>query len=422
MPSEFEASRGRVRVGSFLAWSLAALGTSAAVLVAMAVVGGLAATLCEIILTGSLQMATDGVSPDAMNLGMVVAQLAVIAIALPWWRYVMQRSFVRERAAAMPPRTFRERALTWMSLALLGIGLQVVISLILTIASLFFPTTMDEYSELMTDAGVGVLTVLNVLSTAILAPICEEIACRGIMLEYSLRAVCPAWNGKTGARGVTVTATMFLLANALQAAIFGFMHMNIVQGTYAFAIGLLQGWIYWRTGRLRYAIGSHLAVNASSFLLDPLLELSAWLPELVGSTWFLVVGVGSLVVGAMLFARIWCSRGAVVPMAPGGGVVPGAVGEAAPSAPAASLDGADGPLPGRAVSGSAAPVPPGSPVAPAAPVPPGTPVAPAAPVLPGAPAVPAAPAAPVPSGSPTVPARDLSAAPQPGCDPAALDR
>ena len=398
MPSEFEAPRSRVRVGSFLAWSLAALGTSAAVLVAMAVVSGLAATLCEIILTGSLEMATDGVSSDAMSLGNVVAQLAVIAIALPWWRYVMQRSFVRERAAAMPPRTFRERALTWVSLALLGIGLQIVISLILTIAALFFPTTMDEYSELMTDAGVGVLTVLNVLSTAILAPICEEIACRGIMLEYSLRAVCPAWNGKTGARGVTVTATMFLLANALQAAIFGFMHMNIVQGTYAFAIGLLQGWIYWRTGRLRYAIGSHLAVNASSFLLDPLLELSAWLPELVGSTWFLVVGVGSLVVGAMLFARIWCSRGAVAPMAPGGGVVPGAVGEAASSVPAASLDGVDGPLPGRAVSGSAASVPPGSPVAPAAPVPPGSPTVPAA------------------------SARDLSAAPQPGCDPAALDR
>lgn len=410
MPSEFEASRGRVRVGSFLAWSLAALGTSAAVLVAMAVVGGLADALCEIILTGSLQMATDVVSSDAMSLGNVVAQLAVIAIALPWWRYVMQRSFVRERAAAMPPRTLRERALTWVSLALLGIGLQVAIGLILTIASLFFPTTMDEYSELMTDAGVGVLTVLNVLNTAVLAPICEEIACRGIMLEYSLRAVCPAWNGKTGARGITVTATMFLLANALQAAIFGFMHMNIVQGTYAFAIGLLQGWIYWRTGRLRYAIGLHLAVNASSFLLDPLLELSAWLPELVGSTWFLVVGVGSLVVGAVLFARIWCSRGAVVPMAPGGGVVPGAVGEAAPSAPAASLDGADVPLPGRAVSGSAAPVPPESPAVPVAPARTGSPVAPVPPVLPGSPVAPAAPA------------RDLSAAPQSGCDPAAFDR
>lgn len=410
MPSEFEASRGRVRVGSFLAWSLAALGTSAAVLVAMAVVGGLADALCEIILTGSLQMATDVVSSDAMSLGNVVAQLAVIAIALPWWRYVMQRSFVRERAAAMPPRTLRERALTWVSLALLGIGLQVAIGLILTIASLFFPTTMDEYSELMTDAGVGVLTVLNVLNTAVLAPICEEIACRGIMLEYSLRAVCPAWNGKTGARGITVTATMFLLANALQAAIFGFMHMNIVQGTYAFAIGLLQGWIYWRTGRLRYAIGLHLAVNASSFLLDPLLELSAWLPELVGSTWFLVVGVGSLVVGAVLFARIWRSRGAVVPMAPGGGVVPGAVGEAAPSAPAASLDGADVPLPGRAVSGSAAPVPPESPAVPVAPARTGSPVAPVPPVLPGSPVAPAAPA------------RDLSAAPQSGCDPAAFDR
>ena len=68
-----------------------------------------------------------------------------------------------------------------------------------------------------------------------------------------------------------------------QALIFAVMHLNIVQGVYAFAMGLLLGWLVRRTGRLRAAVLLHMAVNGASelmVLLDPLIG-DALVPALV---------------------------------------------------------------------------------------------------------------------------------------------
>lgn len=56
-------------------------------------------------------------------------------------------------------------------------------------------------------------------------------------------------------------------AIVLQAAIFGFMHMNWVQGCYAGAAGLIFGWVLVTTGKLRYTILLHFAFNAGSYLM-----------------------------------------------------------------------------------------------------------------------------------------------------------
>lgn len=59
-------------------------------------------------------------------------------------------------------------------------------------------------------------------------------------------------------------------AIVLQAAIFGFMHMNWVQGCYAGAAGLIFGWVLVTTGKLRYTILLHFAFNAWSYLMTML--------------------------------------------------------------------------------------------------------------------------------------------------------
>lgn len=56
-------------------------------------------------------------------------------------------------------------------------------------------------------------------------------------------------------------------AIVLQAAIFGFMHMNWVQGCYAGAAGIIFGWVLVTTGKLRYTIMLHFAFNAGSYLM-----------------------------------------------------------------------------------------------------------------------------------------------------------
>ena len=56
-------------------------------------------------------------------------------------------------------------------------------------------------------------------------------------------------------------------AIVLQAAVFGFMHMNWVQGCYAGAAGLVFGWVLVTTGKLRYTVLLHFAFNAGSYLM-----------------------------------------------------------------------------------------------------------------------------------------------------------
>lgn len=51
------------------------------------------------------------------------------------------------------------------------------------------------------------------------------------------------------------------LAVITSALIFGFFHGNLAQLFYAFTLGLVFGYVYLRTGKLRYTIGLHMLVN-----------------------------------------------------------------------------------------------------------------------------------------------------------------
>lgn len=70
--------------------------------------------------------------------------------------------------------------------------------------------------------------------------------------------------------------------------------MNIVQGCYAFGIGLLLGWVAWRTGSVRASIGVHLVINFSSFFVEPITALLGSfgiVPAVVLSAALLVGGI-----------------------------------------------------------------------------------------------------------------------------------
>ena len=94
------------------------------------------------------------------------------------------------------------------------------------------PKVVEQYIELMEMAGMGT-NVLTIIAAVLLAPIGEEILCRGLIFFYA-RKVTLGMKNKTVA---------FWIANTIQALLFGIMHMNILQGSYAFAIGLGIGFL-----------------------------------------------------------------------------------------------------------------------------------------------------------------------------------
>lgn len=91
---------------------------------------------------------------------------------------------------------------------------------------------------------------LKILVMVILAPLLEEYICRKQIIDRTVR-----YGEKT--------AILF------SAAVFGLMHQNLFQFFYAFALGLVFGYIYTRTGRLRYTIALHSLVNFMGSVIAP---------------------------------------------------------------------------------------------------------------------------------------------------------
>lgn len=208
------------------------------------------------------------------------AQTASFLMALLWWRYLWPRSFMARSQSEHPLGGGARGA--WKRIAcviVIGLALQVVVSYVTDAVLSLLPDAAADYSELVEETGMGDTSPLAVLTTVLGAPFCEELLVRGVIFEFSLRAFnpqCrPLWKRRRRASaqdGAIVpwaapSTWGVTAAIVLQAAIFGFMHMNWVQGCYAGAAALIFGWVLVTTGKLRYTILLHFAFNAGSYLM-----------------------------------------------------------------------------------------------------------------------------------------------------------
>lgn len=233
-----------------------------------------------------------------------VAQTASFLMALLWWRYLWPRSFIARWQGERPLGGGVRSA--WKRIAcviVIGLALQVVVGYVTDAVLSLLPEVAADYSELVEETGMGDTSYLAVLTTVLGAPFCEELLVRGIIFEFSLRAFnpqCrPLWKRRRlvrpqdGAMVPWAAPSTWGIAAAivLQAAIFGFMHMNWVQGCYAGAAGLIFGWVLVTTGKLRYTILLHFAFNAGSYLMGLLWFVSTPLDLVVtvGIAGFLLV-------------------------------------------------------------------------------------------------------------------------------------
>ena len=199
----------------------------------------------------------------------------------------------------------------------IGLALQVVVGYVTDAVLSLLPEAAADYSELVEETGLGDTSYLAVLTTVLGAPFCEELLVRGIIFEFSLRAFNPQCRPLWKRRRHTQTqdSSMVLWAApstwgiaaalVLQAAVFGFMHMNWVQGCYAGAAGLIFGWVLVTTGKLRYTILLHFAFNAGSYLMALLWFVNTPLDVVIT-----VAIAGVILVEAMRSLRQACQPGA----------------------------------------------------------------------------------------------------------------
>lgn len=129
-------------------------------------------------------------------------------------------------------------------IVLMFIGVEMACGVYLNILWVVAPKMAANYAKLMETSGLTDLSLISTIATVVIAPVCEEVFFRGMTLNIAGRFTKRFW-----------------IANFLQALFFGIEHANFVQGSYAFAMGLVLGYIYKRFNSLYASILAHLVFN-----------------------------------------------------------------------------------------------------------------------------------------------------------------
>lgn len=214
------------------------------------------------------------ITPQVDYCLMVMAVMVSIILFFLWYKKKINNGVVEQ---VDPRRLFTIKNLGIY--LMLGAGCQLFVAGLLTLLRPLFETLFAYYDDTISSIFVADTFIVAVY-VVILAPIIEELMLRGIMFNR-LRYGLP-----------------FAISNLIQAAVFGIYHWDIVQGLYAFGIGLLLGYIYERTRTLLAPIIVHVFINGLGFLMQ-LLEIGQFIP-----IWFAIIaGGGLLFVAIYLFAK-----------------------------------------------------------------------------------------------------------------------
>lgn len=194
-----------------------------------------------------LGMLTDkaAVSPNAtqMIISLTASSIAVIALFLYFHWADVSRSYVRSRPWD---------SLSWCAIAAFGV---IIPSQFLQEQMPELPNVVEQEFDMILRDRWGYFAV------GLLAPVCEELVFRGAVLRALLHGMSRHW-----------------VAIALSALLFALIHANPAQMPHAFLVGLLLGWLYYRTDSIVPGIVYHWVNNSVAYVLynlypDPQLKL-----------------------------------------------------------------------------------------------------------------------------------------------------
>lgn len=215
-----------------------------------------------------VELDTNAISAELMNNMSDITGAALIAVGIlllivfiPWFYFGCGRQKI---TGASMKRVFNPKAL--LMVLVIAVGLNFSISCLLQLVYVEAPQLLEDYMELMENSGLGINFWAN-MAAVILAPLGEELVFRGVAFFYAGKAVSGMKNPRMA----------FWIANCIQALLFGVYHMNLVQGLYAFFIGLALGYLCQKYHSLIPGMLAHLVFNGMSTLLGD--GIYTWIPD-----------------------------------------------------------------------------------------------------------------------------------------------
>ena len=135
-------------------------------------------------------------------------------------------------------------------LALVAVATTIAAAFVVEPITALLPKMPQWLENVMNQMMEGSPLWATLLSVSVFAPLFEEWLCRGLVLRGLLRKMSP-----TG-------------AICISAAFFAILHMNPWQAIPAFALGLVFGFVYYKTGSLKLTMLMHCANNTFAVIMS----------------------------------------------------------------------------------------------------------------------------------------------------------
>ena len=177
-------------------------------------------------------------------------------VTIPVMLVLYHKDRVRERMTGFIPN---KKAPLWKYAAglLMALAMSLGLNNLIIIGNL--SDISDSYQATMEAFYASSLPV-QIIVLGILMPMSEELVFRGLLFK------------RLRERGTYLQSALY------SALVFGFMHMNLVQMTYGFVLGMMLAYFYEKYGSVKAPIAAHIAMNLLSVFATKF-ELLDWLIE-----------------------------------------------------------------------------------------------------------------------------------------------
>ena len=144
------------------------------------------------------------------------------------------------------------------------------------------PSYFAKMEEILSPLSEGSVFVA-ILTVGIVAPFAEEFLFRGVVY-------------KTLSKNISIKWTIII-----QAVFFGIFHGNLIQGTYAAVLGIIFGFVTYKTKSLIPAIIMHMVNNTIAVILPAF--ISEYLMSTGTNIGFIVVGSIGIIISIFFIAK-----------------------------------------------------------------------------------------------------------------------
>ena len=178
------------------------------------------------------------ISQEFMKYSTPVEGLAAL-VTIPIMLILFHKDRVKEKKSGFIPN---KKASIWKYgyVFLMMIALTIGVNNLLQISGMMGAS--EEYEQTMSALYAASLP-MQLLCLGILVPMCEELVFRGLMFR------------RIRQRGT------FLQAALYTSAVFGFLHINMVQMIYGFCLGIVFCYLYEKYGSVKAPVFAHMTAN-----------------------------------------------------------------------------------------------------------------------------------------------------------------